>query len=542
MMFQKLIEELIYWLPPLKFRRNRNFTAIFFTGGILLNIVVCGALFRPLQWELEESELDDSESSSSSDESSSSSDSEDSSDSELCLQNNKEASLLSLPYNMDSARKAPIASNERLTAEEATSMKSQSFRDQLKMKTFNENNNMENSQSTTALAKAMRTCSRAELTRGFNSDTCLNYNESPIEYYEDQETELANFGVRSNKKQHLDRPQSLRYIGSPALLRPDTDNMNFSKSACSLKLYKSLLDFARRSSKSSEECDIERQELENAGFFVVDADELESGDWTNSQTGVFFPFITNEENFNDKLIKSMSEKSINSSCISNNHSCESNNLEEIIANDDNVTESRLSSSKDVDRCVSTNVSQLDIEADKYEIQFSQRQNHNMDSTMDQNNNTTSFFETSKTSSIFTKFSDFFAASKNAKGTNKSTPSKKLNDVLSGLVSPSPQGSLVKTTAATSGANTKKVASSSSGKAFNNQHLFIKPVRTEQNGQRFIIARCTCQAVDKQIQSLNKKQHRSSPQNLQLGKYFWRWFMENCGDIIFKKSRCYVLPF
>lgn len=419
---------------------------------------------------------------------------------------------------MDSARKAPIASNEHITAEEATSMKSQNFRDQLKMKTFNENSNMESSQSTTALAKAQRTCSREELTRGFNSDPCLNYNESPIEIYEDQETELDTFGIRSNKKQHLDRHQSLHYIGSPALLRPNTDNMNFSKSACSLKLYKSLLNFARRSSKSSEEFDIEREELENAGFLVVDADELESGDWTNSQTGVFFPFITNEENFNDKLIKSMSEKAINSSCASNNDSCESNNLE-IIANGDGVTESRTSA-KDDNRCVSTNVSQLDIEADKYEIQFSQRQSHNMDSKMHQNNNTTNFFETSKTSSIFAKFSDFFAASKNAKGTNKSTPSKKLNDVLSGLVSPSPQGSLVKQAAATTGANNKKVASSSSsssGKAFNNQHLFIKPVRTEQNGQRFIIARCTCHAVDKQIQSFNKKQHRSSPHKLQRGK-------------------------
>ena len=43
---------------------------------------------------------------------------------------------------------------------------------------------------------------------------------------------------------------------------------------------------------------------------------------------------------------------------------------------------------------------------------------------------------------------------------------------------------------------------------NNQHIFIKPVRTAQNGQRFIIARCTCQSIDKQIRVNQKQQNRT----------------------------------
>jgi short subunit fatty acids transporter len=39
-------------------------------GGILLNIVVCGALFRPLQWELEDDDEEDDEDEDEEDESS----------------------------------------------------------------------------------------------------------------------------------------------------------------------------------------------------------------------------------------------------------------------------------------------------------------------------------------------------------------------------------------------------------------------------------------------------------------------------------------
>ncbi len=86
---------------------------------------------------------------------------------------------------------------------------------------------------------------------------------------------------------------------------------------------------------------------------------------------------------------------------------------------------------------------------------------------------------------------------------RQTPNKKANQI----PTPTPTvttHTLVKQSAAS---GTTKKTNSSSTKA---QHLFIKPVRTAQNGQRFIIARCTCQAVDKQIQRMSAKQQRHLP--------------------------------
>ena len=146
------------------------------TGGILLNIIVCGALFRPLQWELEESELDESE--SSSDESSSES-SSDSSDSEMCEPPaRQEASLLAVPNDDEAdieSQKAPIALTDHF--DQYASLPSVHKSGQTKIAI--EEKTLETSQSTTALVKDLSPHSRQKVSRGFSSDPCLNYSDLP---------------------------------------------------------------------------------------------------------------------------------------------------------------------------------------------------------------------------------------------------------------------------------------------------------------------------------------------------------------------------
>ena len=223
----------------------------------------------------------------------------------------------------------------------------------------------------------------------------------------DQEEEdliLGNAGHPSLKPHHLfgksgkplDRYHSLNLIGSPPATVTDAE-MNFSKSARSLRLYKSLLNFAR-SSKSLGECDIGREELENAGFFVVDADELVDchSSWTNSQNGIFFPFITNEENFNDKALSSRSAKSLANAAsgvrgsASHSQSREDDERPLCVAEQTLVGEAGNGADE----------SGMSGEAGNFEVCFSEQKSNKIQR------------EASKASnSIFAKFSDFFANKK-----------------------------------------------------------------------------------------------------------------------------------
>ena len=443
-------------------------------GGILLNIVVCGALFRPLQWELEdESEEDEDESSS------------DEEDEELSEESEHESEPKKT--QLEVGCQAPIASVECL------SHLNEMWTNNTKKPSSTINVNTE---------QVKNTLSSKNLTKEFSSDSCLDYkphvsSSSPFEMpsignssqlldknelnkksiismqlfspYSDECQSLKSKDPNdfySNYKP-LDRHHSLQVLKST---KSQQEN-NFSKSVHSLKLFTSLLSFAQ-TQKSNEQCDLDREELEKAGFLVVDADELANcnSKW-NSANGVFFPFITNEEmnniNENETYTKETTltdQQSLADESKANEVLGLSNFNETLI---DQVT------SKQVD--------------DQLEVKFS----HGLNS------------EAAKNPSIFNKFSEFFT-SKRAKNitaesdrSNLLKPSNQLvvrldnnqltvaNPKKSAKYNVSNQPGL---TAVERGENLRKKL------ANNNQHyqLFIKPVRTAQNGQRFIIARCNCQ--------------------------------------------------
>ena len=365
-----------------------------------MNIVVCGALFRPLQWELEDDSDDESESSSSESESDSESSETDSED--PTLKKNSQHSI-----KMPELTPNPIQFTE---------------------------SNLVNSTSTRMLKQIN---SRPRLMKGFSSDTCLNYQENnsfphlqtslgtknKIEDSSQNFNEFENTLNLFTNYKPLEKHKSLHVLST---VEPFDNDVNFSKSAGSLNLYKSFLDFAR-TSKSTEECDYDREELEKAGFLVVDADELVNceSQW-NSQNGIFFPFITSEENFKDKI---KSTRSIHKNTL---EVAQLNKMQDFNNNEPQTEEVKFT-----------------------EIGAS---------------NNSNFLGNSASKNIFARFSEFFSgirAQKNSSSITYNKPSQ---------LKPS---------------TTSPAAPTKPGKT-KNQQLFIKTVRTAQNGQRFIIARCNCQ--------------------------------------------------
>lgn len=127
--------------------------------------MVCGALFRPLQWELEDDSDSESESSSS-DDSEESSSSE--SDSETSYLKRYHSNLLHLPVNSP-GKSAPIASTECFKrSEHELQLPKILFNDGYRTKTT----------STTNMHQ-----DRPRLTKNFSSDFCLEYNDLVIFNY-----------------------------------------------------------------------------------------------------------------------------------------------------------------------------------------------------------------------------------------------------------------------------------------------------------------------------------------------------------------------
>lgn len=235
-------------------------------------------------------------------------------------------------------------------------------------------------------------------------------------------------------------------------LEPYDTDVNFSKSAGSLNLYKSFLDFAR-TSKSTEECDYDREELEKAGFLVVDADELVNCDseWT-SQNGIFFPFITSEENFKDKL------KSTRSIHKNSTDPTQLNKIE----NFNSITPHTVE-----------------------EVKFTQ---------ISASNNS-NFLGNSASKNFFARFSEFFSGMRAPKNSTNSSSAITYTQKPANLKQNSPAAP-----------KTSKLK---------NQQLFIKTVRTAQNSQRFIIARCNCQTRQTPKRSMVNIEHETTQSPLQM---------------------------
>ena len=103
-------------------------------GGILLNIVVCGALFRPLKWELEDEEDEDEDDDdeeddeddedeedtdcSDDDEDESSKDDEAKKSKSIKKSNTRESNLSEITKSDKNAIEAPMASQEKLLIDE----------------------------------------------------------------------------------------------------------------------------------------------------------------------------------------------------------------------------------------------------------------------------------------------------------------------------------------------------------------------------------------------------------------------------------------
>lgn len=138
-----------------------------------MNIVVCGALFRPLQWELEDDSDDESESSSSESESDS-----ESSESELENTPTSKASHHSLQTLLKHSPPEPLNNQTPIQFTE---------------------NNLVNSTSTRMLK---RINSRPRLMKGFSSDTCLNYKDNC--YQQDLQMPLNQSANESDSKNKIE--------------------------------------------------------------------------------------------------------------------------------------------------------------------------------------------------------------------------------------------------------------------------------------------------------------------------------------------------
>jgi hypothetical protein len=348
---------------------NFNLQLITKKGGILLNIVVCGALFRPLQWELEDESDSESDSSSSDD-----SDSTESSDSDYDAshQRGADTSRTLLLSEHKPAKPAPIASTESIPVCYS--------KDRLH-----------------------------RLSKNFSSDSCLDHNnnksiddEGGVYMDETRSVKSMSFLTKANRRSPRSKPRhrSMNLLG---LVRTasveDTGNnnnleINFSKSAGSLNLYKSFLSFARTvKNKSSDECDLDREQLEEAGFLVVDADELVG---CGEEDGIFFPFVTREENFGDQV----NDNSNESEGQQSGEQAESGGDEGF-------------KSEEINEGVEGARVEAEVGVDGTEVNFIHSANEASVPSSKNNN------AIKNTSSIFAKFSEFFAA-KRARTSNLNT--------------------------------------------------------------------------------------------------------------------------
>jgi hypothetical protein len=340
-------------------------------GGILLNIVVCGALFRPHPWELEDDDDEDDEEEEDEDDEDEEDDEEDEdeeedddyenmdeveSENELETETKQIRKIATKESNLNESEEkkkennAPMATNDDDNNDDEQAEIELYFHDLFLMNEKNENQvfysdqmNVDASGSNGVGGVGNVTTSSQYLSnrKDFQSDPCLNSNnenEMPSigvsvisiasiqQQQQQQQHQLQQHQLKNKQNFHknqmfsyFDRHHSLQQIPTDHFnLNSNTSNSNLkqlAKSDLILKNFTSAYSLMMSKQQIIDDQQEEEEELrlDNAEFVLLDTEEMITDCNSNlmlssSQTAIYLPFLNDQPNLNEEQLNKIDLK------------------------------------------------------------------------------------------------------------------------------------------------------------------------------------------------------------------------------------------
>ncbi len=518
-------------------------------GGILLNIVVCGALFRPHPWELEDDDDEDDEEDDDEDDEDEDDDEEDEDEEEEdndyenmdevenelteteTKQIRKIATIESNLNENEEKKKennAPMATNDDYNDDEQAEIELY-FHDLFLMNEKNENQVFYSDQMNVGAtgsngggggAGNVTTSSQYLSNRkDFQSDPCLNSNNN--------ENEMPSLGVsvisiasiqqqqqQEQERQHqlknkqnfhknqmfsyFDRHHSLQQIPTDHFnLNSNTSNSNLkqlAKSDLILKNFTSAYSLMMSKQQIIDDQQEEEEELrlDNAEFVLLDTEEMMTDCNSNlmlssSQTAIYLPFLNDQPNLNEEQLNKIDLKREKSkSNILYNNSETCNETIEILANDTKKLMSQRNSYSEMKQSIEDETN----ETDQIKSKIS---------------------SSTKISTFLNRFTNFFS-----KKTNKQELALKVTETPVPLVVPSSPPVQQQQQQVTVEANNQLITKTNKSKHIvtldpvNYKLIINNRNQSDKTGPRFIIARCNCR--QRNLQNLQKRTEKQQRRN------------------------------